>query len=1694
MRYLPAIFILGVLALPVAAQKDSLDELGFNPGKLYDFSSVDSVNLFNGNLTLSVPLGIPYPVSSTLSYQFTLAYNSKIWDQEIIPNSITVPNMRSNAGLGWRLTLGRLLAPNDTTIIGLSGSNSLGEYVYEGPAGDEHPFARPGGGGNVEQDAAQVSGQLRLVKINSTVREVEFPSGEVHRFELEHSLWRLKQMRDRFTGHVDISYDYVNSQSPRETAWHVTDSTGREHSVQLGYWPTMQEGWSRGAMVNSLTVQAFNGASATYSFGYTSYPLNGSSCQHYYTGLPALSTVSLPDGTAYRFDYVPGACDVLGEVRKVTYPTGGTVAYTWGGYSLMLDGSSDWRAGVCSVASTPSAITSRTVSDGTSTRTWDYIQQLGPTVPVTFSTGDPCDTQQTNPSPPPGPIHWSRTSVVSPAGNDNKRVRTDHYFSVYSGNVDGQVIAPLPGEGYDNYGYPGTVGAPSPNGVDTDGSDGGLRLLATQVFSGCDISPTTCTSGTLLRTTFERYAPGASNTPLLSARTRFGDDFGCSAACYTQSTVSDNNGLNQFQTTLLESNFPGTVPVTTTKLYPIWSIADQMSLARPWILETFTEKTRTENGATARELFCFDSTTGFLSRHAKLAAQTLASTDVLTAFESDGGGNVRFVRRYGGDTDPFDPSGGLCAMGLPAQAKYQVEQGFTNGILKSSRYYAPATGAPLSFFTTDREVDPSTGVVTAERDTTGLHTRTFAYEAKPARLMSMTTREGAVTFYNFTNAVGSADAAGFSPATVDTDTASGTLRSRFIFDGIGRVRRQGSLGPQGDWLAFETVYDNAGRVASVSQPESTGATPPSAAPLLALHKASTSYDPLDRPTIISAPDGSATTVSYIGIREKRRTISISGMIGPQAVTTLERFDMMGRLIATTENDGPAGRTTSYGYDIGNRLTSVTTPQGSDAQSRTLSYDQRGFLKAEHLPELGAAGNGTRNYFNYDAGGHAHLTVTGAVSLTTEFDDAERVKTLATTSGVTLKSFFYDDPVGTAYPQCAGGTCKGRMAAATRYNIVPDLGTVPVTELFYYDGLGGRFARRDEIIGSNLSFDGQSFFFTQSYNTLGLRHSLTYPCRGTNGSCLPADRTPPVSSLSYSHGVLTSVGSWATGITYQPNGEIDTVTHGNGVKEIWSADPSGMSRPALIRATDAFNAELWSTSAYSYDGAGNVAGIGATSYAYDPFGRLTRWTANGAGGSYNSTVRAYDDFGNYRFSASKACGPIVPGNPQRCYTSAPAALAINGTTNHYANLSYDDLGNVLGGAGQTYTYDSLGFMTGTNVGGRRFRYLYTPTDERIAVVEPVIGSDGVTQLTRTVWSLRDLDNRLLSTWIDDKTTGAHVFSWKEDMIWRGAALLAQLSPAGTRHYCLDHLGSPRLVTGATGNVLGRQNFDPFGSGGTSDAGSLQFAGMERDAIMTGQFADLPDYDHRRYFDLFAGRFLSPDPVSGSLSNPQSWNRYTYALNNPISYKDPTGMSTDTPACERKDLKCQQPLGFRIFRVRVNIIYANADQPSKSGMTLRSSTEAAIPGARRFFAASGILLDIHRFESDVSRDGARNRYDGEVYTKSGTKTLSQIVNAGTGQALTVLVSSDFAFSGLTDPENGTTRMGWNGMGDPAVLIDELAHALGNVGPFSDIVSNAVTDYWKDLNLWYERHGWGVSEGWERTIRPGAARLHETTNLWP
>ncbi len=125
-----------------------------------------------------------------------------------------------------------------------------------------------------------------------------------------------------------------------------------------------------------------------------------------------------------------------------------------------------------------------------------------------------------------------------------------------------------------------------------------------------------------------------------------------------------------------------------------------------------------------------------------------------------------------------------------------------------------------------------------------------------------------------------------------------------------------------------------------------------------------------------------------------------------------------------------------------------------------------------------------------------------------------------------------------------------------------------------------------------------------------------------------------------------------------------------------------------------------------------------------------------------------------------------------------------------------------------------------------------------------------------------------------------------------------SPCTTCYLSYDHLGSVRLVTDAAGKVISRHDFLPFGEeisqGQAGRSTSLLFG--ETDDVtqrFTAKESDSEsglDYFGARYYGSALGRFTSADPSNLSVDfwYPQSWNRYAYALNNPLSVVDRNGL--------------------------------------------------------------------------------------------------------------------------------------------------------------------------------------------------------------
>ncbi|HYR29277.1 MAG TPA: RHS repeat-associated core domain-containing protein [Thermoanaerobaculia bacterium] len=321
-------------------------------------------------------------------------------------------------------------------------------------------------------------------------------------------------------------------------------------------------------------------------------------------------------------------------------------------------------------------------------------------------------------------------------------------------------------------------------------------------------------------------------------------------------------------------------------------------------------------------------------------------------------------------------------------------------------------------------------------------------------------------------------------------------------------------------------------------------------------------------------------------------------------------------------------------------------------------------------------------------------------------------------------------------------------------------------------------------------------------------------------------------------------------------------------KLFAADP----RVQSMREVRTEAAGTWYLGPYSYDGAGNIKSVvtpeGTDYFVYDAFSRLKSGTA----GPGRSQAYTYDDFGNIKSIVTDGTVTTLLGVNPANNRIDNAAYEISGTYNASGQmLTYN--------GADTFVYDGLGMVRDATVDSSRQLYLYSPGNERIATV----WLNGTTE-GRSEWTLRDTSGAVLRRF--SRLNGN--WTWEEDYIYRGEVLLAAEIPtsAKTLHFHVDHLGTPRLITGNGGVQIAKHDYYPYGQEVTSaaqDAEKKKFTGHERDS------ANL-DYMHARFARPFIGRFISPDPVVAldlSISQPQTWNRYSYGANNPMKYPDPTG---------------------------------------------------------------------------------------------------------------------------------------------------------------------------------------------------------------
>ncbi|MEA2491570.1 MAG: hypothetical protein QOH21_3362, partial [Acidobacteriota bacterium] len=1006
-------------------------EKGFSPDKLYAFGNIDAINTFNGNLTLSLPVGPSYASDAGLSYGLSLTYNSKVWDYETYGGlTRALPNRRSDAGLGWLLSLGRMIPPNTPT--------SVSDWSYESPDGRDHTFVYPTPPTAVTAPVTKVGysndgSYLRLLQKSDGTLDVEFPDGMIQTFRTSDG--NVTRIKDRLGNFVLITYMPSVAGTPCPAtdsfAWQITNSnSSRSNYVcfQSSVYPDSTYAGQVERVILAAPPSGATARTASYVFGYTNTTISRG-CHSYVTTdsitvtVPLLTSITQPDGSTFNYTYNTGGAGVActtGTMASVTLPTKATIAYGYRYFTM--------PAGQCGTTnSNPNTnitgVGTKTISGPRlPTATWTYASTLS-AGPGFVS----CQTSAGATYNATAPAEEMTVAVTDPVGNV-----TENFYSVWPGGD-----SPISPNSFVSWEYGLPLSHFSPSAITASGLP---VYRSTRAFTpaGYAANPKQPLR-TQYTTQVQDYAfpcgdittgCGPVSPRVQNEQTIYHDD----ANRRADVERTDWDGVGHYRRTVTGGTFAGgnretfvAYNMREAEVNPTSGFQTGTNVSTfvpppsstPWIVDRASSVKVTEAGVTATTQSCFDGTTGQLRATRVLKGSVRDPADAVVVFTPDIWGNIVSETWFGGDVkNNASTSSPLCTVAISALPAYdyKINHTYSSGVRNTSQY------AGATFFHLNRTIDPATGFTLTSTDSAGEITQ-YLYDAA-FRLSTLSPPDVTPTTYTYRLASGSS-ASTFVPAQVQAGTGSTTsgIQTQYQYDALGRLWRQKSLMPDGTWSLAETLRDAAGNTASASATERlvVATTEYDFTPV----KKTTfsGYDPFGRPATVLTPDGKDTTFTYAGASSTTRRVRINGSTGETQVATTENYDRQGRLISVSEAAGSAGAiTTSYGYDVGGRLISVAMPGGAaGTQTRAFTYDRRGFLTSEQHPELGATGYGSTTYLQYDARGHARRQYTGTAlgtfDVTSTFDGAERVTQLALTSnGQLLKQFAYDDPSGASYGQ------------------------------------------------------------------------------------------------------------------------------------------------------------------------------------------------------------------------------------------------------------------------------------------------------------------------------------------------------------------------------------------------------------------------------------------------------------------------------------------------------------------------------------------------------------------------------------------------------------------------------------------------------------------------------------------------------
>jgi len=600
------------------------------------------------------------------------------------------------------------------------------------------------------------------------------------------------------------------------------------------------------------------------------------------------------------------------------------------------------------------------------------------------------------------------------------------------------------------------------------------------------------------------------------------------------------------------------------------------------------------------------------------------------------------------------------------------------------------------------------------------------------------------------------------------------------------------------------------------------------------------------------------------------------------------FDAKGNMTSISRLDGTADEVTStFTYESTfNQLTSITDPLD---HTTTLAYDSLGRLITITDPL------NHQTSLTYNALG-LPLTVTNSLNKTTHFGyDLTDLTSITDPLGRTITRFV--DPIGRLVraTNSLGQSSTYSYDALSRVTSAAD--AIGGTTSFTYDANSNVLTRTDaKNHTTTYTYDDMDRMTTRTdplarqtvytYNATGhiatvtdrKEQSTTYVYDALDRLTLATYDDESTTEYTYDSGDrLTEVDDSVAGVITRDWDDLDKMTAEVSPEGsvAYTYDDAGRRATMLVDGEDAVS--------YSYDAGNRVTAITkgtlTADVAYDAAGRRTLLTLpNGVTVAYG-----YDD-ANQVTAINYSLGQTVLGTLTYSYDLGGNRAAVGGTWARttlpatMASATYDAANQILSWDSNDFTYDSNGSVVSDGVAS----YTWNARNELASVTGTVNGSFAY-----------DAFGRRRSKTIGGTTTQFLYDGFNPVQELSGGVPTASLMTglgvdeyfsrsdmAGVRSYLTDALGSSVALADGSGTIQTEYSYEPFGMttpGGTSTTNSFAFTGREADD--TGLY-----FYRTRYYDPSTDRFLSEDPVA----EQGGINFYSYVLNRPTVYVDPTGL--------------------------------------------------------------------------------------------------------------------------------------------------------------------------------------------------------------